>query len=873
MSIIQQLLLPCKGSLDITLIERVNSSNAKELSLFIGLAELERVPFDKEHVLFKMLLGRLYNCGYKLNDLVKKFGPSHKTIRGWGKALLSSDLDYIRKVFAGHENKRKITPEIDGFIRGSFNAIKDNVKNFSQIIISEIGKRYNKTISGESLRIIFNDERKSSIDYPSSSTSASGSDEISLEPDENELHSENNITNTDAVKATEPSCYSSACINNNFVESFSVNIPVETTGLGESYSVNCPGVKRENACRIPETSGSDISRPPNYFPFSGLPLTGLDEWTKPILLNHCGLILYSHFIDMIFPEKSFALERQWLSQILLGMINIEQSKHLSYESLEKLIGPMVKDLGEQRSGLKAVSDFTSTVELARRNRIFPGDKLQNIFYYDPHTKEYTGMYKYLKAWIAHSHTVRKGMHSDFIHTVEGYPCFVQIFDNYYDLRERFFICTDVFRKSFARDSNISITWIVDRGIYGMETLMEIRTSGDSIITWEKDYKRNAWQDDRTFEMFTMDKYKNNSEISKSTTFKYQENAWNKNIKFKQITVRAYKPNGNNIEVSIIVNNECAIDIETIIKLMFNKWIQENDFKFLSVFFGIDQITSYRFIPYSRLEDKLNDRMVESKIYKAMGKKRRGLESELTKLIRQRYNFDKQYNKDLNKMILEKKRRQNLLKKAKQKKPKNNEGQKLCKKEYDRLGRLLNRYPEREEKLKNKYGIKLDKVNNAISQMENMIKNLNSEISALIKTESRLQRLIEEHYLQPDLSAKNYMDMLKIIARNMFYELLKIFRPLYNNYRDDCSVLREITRLPGIIAKDGNTVTIKLWARADYSKGKLNTIKEFLQIMSDKINNHFKNKCSKIKVEILSSTVQLDKMVNEKFKFNDVVQIN
>jgi len=67
--------------------------------------------------------------------LLKKFGPSHKTIRLWGKALLSSDLDYIKKVFAGHENKRKITPEIDGFIRGTFNAIKDSVKNFSQVIV------------------------------------------------------------------------------------------------------------------------------------------------------------------------------------------------------------------------------------------------------------------------------------------------------------------------------------------------------------------------------------------------------------------------------------------------------------------------------------------------------------------------------------------------------------------------------------------------------------------------------------------------------------------------------------------------------------------------------------------------------------------
>jgi len=860
--------LPCNGSLDISIVERINSTDIKELSLYIGLAEVERIPFDKDHILFKMLLGRMYNCKYKLDELVKSFGPSHKTIRLWGKALLSSDLDYIRKVFAGHENKRKITPEIDGFIRGTFNAIKDNVKNFSQIIIGEIGKRYNKEISGESLRIIFNDERKSNTDNPSSSGDKSVGDKINSIANEKSTPSEN-LENPEVVENRKYSLCRTAWANDCLDESLSVNCSTKIEVLSDSDLTDCSNGKRENLCDTSEQSGSNISLSPKYFPFSGLPLTRLDEWTEPVLLNHCGLIFFSHLIDQIFPEKSFALQRQWLSQILLGMINIEQSKHLSHKSLAKLVGPTIKDLGEQRTELKVISDFASTMEIVQRNRFFTGDKYQNIFYYDPHTKEYTGMFKYLKAWIAHSHNIRKGMHSDFIHTIDGYPCFVQIFDNFYDLRERFFICSDIFKKSFLKDSIKPVTWIIDRGIYGMETLMEIRASGDNIITWDKGYKRNAWQNNRHYERFSMDKYKNNSEICKSTVFEYQQNVWNKSTDFRQIIVKAYKPNGNNIEVSIIVNKKCTIDDETIVRLMFNKWIQENDFKFLAEFFGIDQITSYRFIPYSRLEDKLNDRQTESTIYKVMCKKRRGLENELTKIIRKGYDLDKKYNRDLNKLGLENTHRQKLLKKEKQKKSKNSEKQKLYKKESDRLSRLICKYPERQEKIKNKYEDKFNIVRNSILKMEGMIETMNIDISALIKNESRLQRLIKENYMQPDIRAKNYMDMLKIIARNMFYELLKIFRPLYNNYRDDCATLREITRLPGIIVKDGTVIKVKLWANADYSKGMLVKIKDFLQIMTDKINTHFQNKSGKIKIELLSSTVQMDKLVNEKFKFTDL----
>jgi hypothetical protein len=39
--------------------------------------------------------------------------------------------------------------------------------------------------------------------------------------------------------------------------------------------------------------------------------------------------------------------------------------------------------------------------------------------------------------------------------------------------------------------------------------------------------------------------------------------------------------------------------------MFNRWIQENDFKYLNKHFGINQLTSYRSTPYEQHLDELN----------------------------------------------------------------------------------------------------------------------------------------------------------------------------------------------------------------------------------------------------------------------------
>ena len=199
-----------------------------------------------------------------------------------------------------------------------------------------------------------------------------------------------------------------------------------------------PG-KREINCVMPELSGTKCEAPRKYVPFSmGLPLSNLDVWTKPVLLKHCGVLLFSPWIDLVFPhaEVEFNLERQWLVQLLLGGINVEQNKHMSAESLRKLVGPIVKDQNEQRKKLKERACLDSVIALSGRNGRLIGNGLieKRVFLYDPHTKEYTETLKYLSAWIAHSHTIRKGIHSDFIHTEDGEPCFVQIFDNFYDLR-------------------------------------------------------------------------------------------------------------------------------------------------------------------------------------------------------------------------------------------------------------------------------------------------------------------------------------------------------------------------------------------------------------------------------------------------------
>jgi hypothetical protein len=50
----------------------------------------------------------------------------------------------------------------------------------------------------------------------------------------------------------------------------------------------------------------------------------------------------------------------------------------------------------------------------------------------------------------------------------------------------------------------------------------------------------------------------------------------------------------------------------ILRLIFCRWIQENDFKYLDKHFGINQITSYGVVRYEELADHVEDRLVRSR---------------------------------------------------------------------------------------------------------------------------------------------------------------------------------------------------------------------------------------------------------------------
>jgi len=147
---LQPILMPVKGTPDILL--SIDPKSPEELFVFLGMAMLEKVPRVREHLAFKMLLGRLYNAGVHSRTLTKTFGVARSTLRRWGRALKTGDMERIRRAFSGQGAEKKITAEIADYVRDRFHDLHGQCWDYNKVIRAEVRKYFKVSVSSERLR-------------------------------------------------------------------------------------------------------------------------------------------------------------------------------------------------------------------------------------------------------------------------------------------------------------------------------------------------------------------------------------------------------------------------------------------------------------------------------------------------------------------------------------------------------------------------------------------------------------------------------------------------------------------------------------------------------------------------------------------------
>ena len=134
------------------------TEDQKSIRVFYGLELLEIVPDEQEHPAYKMMVGRLANAKVKLATLEEVFGVDRKTIRSWGKAILSRDLDELSRILLGRGVNQKRTPAIDKYVVRRWAELHaEGRPDFRATLAREIENIFEVKLSGETLRQIVNE--------------------------------------------------------------------------------------------------------------------------------------------------------------------------------------------------------------------------------------------------------------------------------------------------------------------------------------------------------------------------------------------------------------------------------------------------------------------------------------------------------------------------------------------------------------------------------------------------------------------------------------------------------------------------------------------------------------------------------------------
>jgi len=745
--------------------------SGERLLVFYGFEIIEIVNNDSQDPAFKLLLARLYNSGIKLSALCESFEVDPKTVRRWGKALRQGDATELIRVLEGRAAGRKLTGAVENFARLRWPDLVAQ-RSYGAVgrLLREIQSVFGVEISRSAMKDLIRDLKAGTATVESSLTEQN----------------------------TPSSLHAMSCSLDETIPAGELAEVAWETQIGET------GVKSlgERHTDLPDSAvnSSVQTGPPLGNNAHPTPFFPKDPADSLYWCDHAGVLIFATALAAV-SKVSPTFQRilaQWMAALWLGAQNIEQTKFLNWQDLELILGGVVRFPTPQRDQLKSLAADKGLIdELYRFNQRNLGKAVGSDFYFDPHTKHYTGEQNVLKGWCPKIRFADKVLHSDFIHTAQGAPIYFETTDNFADLRQRFCGVIERARQVLQWPTDTVPTFIVDRAVYGQKFFEKV--TGDPtfhLITWQKGFTAETWDPTKVMGKTSITRYRNSSTDLRLYQFEYVDRPWEKEAKLRQIVVQATNDKGRTIQVAILTD-DLKRAAEEIIELMFQRWLQENDFKYLDKHFGINQITSYRSIQYETLKGQVEDRQVKSAARKALDLNLK----QVTEQLKRQLLAEEQALQAHQRRAPKRKELEGALAQASS----NDTPQDKALIRQMAVVKAADQRYETARVVRRK----------SIDQGHQQVASIQIQIAGTQAMESRLEAQIQAQMVRLDSQSKRLMDVLRICARNLFYQALQPFKKAYDNYRDDHDHFRNLSQSPGVLEVGAEQIVIHLMPRTNY----------------------------------------------------------
>jgi hypothetical protein len=836
------------------------------LEIVLGLHCIEVMPRDPGSVQYRMAMGRLVNAGWEVTALGEQFGHDTRTLRGWAEALLCADGAEMLRRLSGRGADGKVTAAIVEFVLDWWEDLCGRARSFRTRILAKVAQVFKVRVSWEALRPALLARRRAKAAEkrasaagdicPATGCGDGGSGEAEPGGDSQP------VACPAAAGALEVLAVEAAA--GALRGDSGSRRPANPCGSGSEHEAEVvaepqPIAGPAAACSPPSVPAVEVIPGGSAVPARG-----------PVLVHHAGQVLAARWLDTagVTARSAEGAPLVWCAQELQGAANIEQLRDVNGADLARFTGGPVPTAQTQRQTLSRllVESPALWLDLLRGNALLlaDGPGRGTVFYYDPHTKEYTGGLPFLKGWCGRRHGVARVLHLDFFHTRGGHPCFVIPADSYEDMRERFFAELERFDLLFPPEGRKERLFVIDRAIFGIETFERFSARHDRLLTWEKGYAGDGWVEGAPETSFVLTRPRNRSDDLLEWMYRVQEQSWRRDPAWRRFVVRATNPEGRTIEVAALCSAP-AIPVAEAVTLIFSRWLQENDFRTLDRHFGIMQMTSRRSQAYADLAQTLPDRPVESIEYRELHAAAATLRRSLQKLLYDRERVVDTLERMERDAAAARLRLERDLPALKRRFERCQAAPDVCGKHLRELATVgalagelaacrntLRKAGRGRQKLETRRDLLQAGIDSAKSQFD----ALEQRLQAANREDSKLRFLAAEGACRPDTAAKHLIDCTKILARNVFYCLLGEFRRHYNNRRDDLAILRLVMRAGGTLHMRDGVLHIGLWLRASLDPAVRAAIDRFLADVSVRTRDHFQGRAVPVQISLLQAAPQL-----------------
>jgi len=820
---IQPTLTPCNGSLD--LISDI-SPCGEFIELTWGTTLFLRIPQNRQTAIFRIIAGLFCQFGFEQEAVSGFLGVSTKTLRRWRNCLVEGTWDSLSMLFEGIHPGR-LPEHLVVYVRKRYRDFVaagqvSPVHRYNQTICDEVKRYWGVDVCCETLRLIFRSEDKVM-------RCEAGMDAKSIPLEEEPPAGDEGVLSRDmlcdeaherpAASASGEPDRTSHCEGSQELPSARAGAPKEVSAQASS-----PVPKGAASIAPAPAMGVDV-------PHIRGPVISGGRLKEPMVCAHAGLFILSPWFETAFGQ-SRPIIRQTAAQILLGEVNQEQAKNVCYASLGLFTSELKRSPMTQRQLLDYEVMMGSTLAVWQRNAVLTGASRIPAYYFDPNVVTYNGIKKFLLTWSGLDKAPKKGINLDFFHTIDGKPCYIGHDDGFYDARQRFLMIVEQMRWLIEVNQR-PLTFVQDRGFWGDEFMKAMITLGLCFIQWEKNYDGTGW--DAPFERegkMSIIRRKNSSKDKRKVRFTFREQIWPAHPNGRRIIVQTYCRK-KKFEQFSIVTNDPDMRTEEVIRLMFNRWVQEGDFSYENRHFGMQQLTSRKTDTYAALEDSLEDREIDSRDYKKARHKKTSIQSKLGKMLLKLSKMPDPSPTAIKARVKRLKERSSKLQKELTLINAQDTPQNLI----DRIGNRIKNAMKRKKTLEQqeKELAKRQDLKKEIEQIKRTLEDHAALMAIIPKKESRLKAVIDEGKVKPNMGRKALVDAIRATSRNVFCEPHQIFRSNYDNYREDHVTLRQLTQSPGVItqAADG-TVAIYLTPQLDRQPAQWRRIRTFLDIVEHRI---------------------------------------